>query len=121
MRQIITGDDRYEETQQFINNHESEYRRIIVISAVEFSGKINHFKKIPIDILESAVKICDRYPNKVFPFLFIFHNMVWDLNQNKHPVYNKFFKKTQWIVTSIRDSSMPPFINLALKDQPFKE
>lgn len=111
MRRIITGDDRYEETQQFIDEHKSEYRRVIVISSNEFSNADNYFDSIPVNILEHAVKIRKLYPNEDFPFLFIFHNMMWKLNHGQQPIYEEFFQKTQWIVTSMRDSSMPSFIN----------
>ena len=78
---------------------------MIVVSSTEFPGADNYFNSILVNILEHAVNIRKLYPDRKFPFLFIFYNMKWELNYSQKPIYEEFFQKTQWIMTS-----MPSFI-----------
>ena len=110
MRTLITGDEREQKTIDLIGKSAGNYRRIIVISAVTFENVDNQFKEIPIDIMETALWLCNKYPERQFPFLFVFHGMCWDLSHNCKPFYAEFFEKTNWIVTAMRPDSMPMFI-----------
>ena len=110
MRSIIIGDDSLEKTQTLIRSTRSHFRRIIVISRTEFPEAHNQFTTIPLDTIERAVELCNRYPNRKFPFLFVFHGMDMDLKYNCKPIYADFFQKAQWIVSTRYNKDLPMFI-----------
>ena len=110
MRTIVAGDDCLEKTQTLIRSTKHQFRRIIVISGIDMPEAHNQFKNIPVDILERAVELCNRYPNIEFPFLFVFHAVDMDLKYNCKPIYADFFQKTQWIVSTRFNKDLPSFI-----------
>ena len=109
MRAIIVGDDGLEKTQTLIRSTRSQFRRIIVIGT-DIPEAHNQFKNIPVDIFERAIELCNQYPNREFPFLFVFHAVDMEIKYNCKPIYADFFQKTQWIISTRFGKDLPSFI-----------
>ena len=97
----------FEQRDQLLKKHKSKYRRVIAFSLIDLNDAYNNFDEILENLLEHAVKIRKKYPDKFFPFLFVFHEMDEQLCK---PIYADFFRLTEWIVTSNGD--MPAFITM---------
>jgi hypothetical protein len=112
MHTLVIGDDRLDKTRALIEEHKSKYRRVIAFSKDELDA-YNTFDDILLDILEHAVRIRKQYPDREFPYLFVFHGMDMSLKYNCKPVFADFFRTTNWIVTTINGFDLPSFIREA--------
>lgn len=110
MRTLIVGEDSLEKTQAVLRSTKYQFRRIVVISDTNIPEADNQFKNIPVDILERAVDLCNRYSTTEFPFLFVFHAIDMELKYNCKPIYAEFFQKAQWIVSTRLNRDLPSFI-----------